>query len=179
MFKIVLIALALHLRFGPMLERPPDLAGLGTWYGPPGFVEGQTMANGEPLRLHAPTVAVDVSHRDEWLNKSALVLTGCGGVHKVRITDTGYLYRAGYFRLGVRAGCLRYWSVSEPPEEDWELAERVLNRAVVQDKTHWLDGDELPVVADFPQWYFAREVACKVDGWGKGDTTRIWLWVLP
>ena len=177
MFRIILIALALQLRFGPMLERPPDLVGLATWYGPPGFVEGQTMANGEPLRLHAPTVAVDVSHRDGWLNRTALVLTECGGLHKVRVTDTGYLYRAGLFRLGVRSDCRRYWWVGEPPEEDWELAERVLDRAVLEPETEWLEGEVYSVVADFPMKYFARVVACKVDGWGKGDTTRVWVWV--
>ena len=178
MFRIVLIALALHLRFGPMLERPPDLHGLSTWYGPPGFGDGDIMADGTPLALDGPTVAVDVSHK-AWLGRDALVLTECGGVHRVRITDTGHLYRAGLFRLGIRDGILCYWPASKPEEQTLTLAEQVLKIPVYEPHTEWLQDEAYLVVADFPMKYFARVVACKTDGWGKGDTTRIvGMWVL-
>jgi hypothetical protein len=178
MFRIILIALALHFHLGPILERPPDLHGLSTWYGPPTFSDYDTMANGEPLDLDAPTVAVDVSHRKEWLNRTALVLTECGGAHRVRVTDTGHLYRAGLFRLGKRAGCRRYWPVGEPSQQQLELAEVVLETAVLKSQTEWLRDEIHLVVADFPMRYFSRVVACEVDGWGKGDTTRVMIWVL-
>jgi hypothetical protein len=177
MFRIILITLALCAHFGPIMEHPPDLVGLSTYYGPPAFLDGDAMANGQPLRLDAATVAVDAS-RKAWLNRDALVLTECGEIHRVRITDTGYLARAGLFRLGVRNGLLRYWPVGEQPEPEPELAEQVLEKPVIEEKTHWLDGDELPVVADFPADFYADEVACRVDAWGRGDTQKIWLWLL-
>ena len=94
----------------------------------------------------------------------------------MRVTDTGRLYNAGLFRLGVRDGHLRYWSVSKI-EEDWELAERVLERSVLEADTEWLKDIAFPVVADFPEKFFARYVACRVDAWGKGDTTEVMIWV--
>jgi len=76
----------------------------------------------------------------------------------------------------VRGGGLRYWSVSEV-EEDWELAERVLDSSVLETKTEWLEALAWPVVADFPERFFARRVACRVDAWGRGDTTRVMVWM--
>jgi hypothetical protein len=177
MFRLILITLALYAHFGPMMERPPDLVGLSTWYGPPAFCDGDAMANGEPLRLDGATVAVDAS-RKAWLGRDAVVLTECGEIHRVRITDTGYLANAGLFRLGVRGGQLRYWPVGGQPELKLELAERVLKTSVVQEEIHWLDGNELPVVADFPMRFYADEVACRVDAWGKGDTQKVMMWIL-
>lgn len=179
MFKIVILALAAWLGLGPLLSRPPDLSGLAIWYGPPAFREGDTMADGRPLRLAGATVAVDVSHHDQWLGRGALVLTECGGLRRVHIADTGKLYRVGRFRLGVRVGCLRYWPVGEPEVQELEMAERVLERPVLEPETQWLEGVSWPVVADFPQLYFAREVACRVDAWGNGDTTKVAIWILP
>jgi hypothetical protein len=175
-FRLIFITLVLYAHLGPIMQRPPDLVGLSTWYGPPAFLDGDTMANGKPLRLGGATLAVDVSRR-AWLDREALVLTECGGLHRARVTDTGYLRGAGLFRLGVRGGVLRYWPVSFPQEE-LELAERVLERPVIEEPTHWLDGDELPVVADFPMRFYVDEVACRVDAWGRGDTQKIWLWLL-
>jgi hypothetical protein len=177
MFRLILVTLALYAHFGPVMERPPDLAGLSTWYGPPAFLDGDEMANGEPLRLGGATLAVDVS-RKAWLGREALVLTECGEIYRVRVTDTGRLANAGLLRLGVRGDRLRYWPVGGQPERELELAERVLERPVAVEETHWLDGDELPVVADFPMRFYADEVACRVDAWGKGDTQRVWIWVL-
>ena len=94
----------------------------------------------------------------------------------MRVTDTGYLDRAGFFRLGVRGDQLRYWSVSEV-EENWELAERVLGSSVLKPETDWLEDTARPIVADFPERFFARRVACRVDAWGKGDTTRVMIWI--
>ncbi len=177
MFRIVLLTLALYANLGPIMERPPDLVGLSTWYGPPAFRDGDTMANNQPLHLDGATLAVDAS-RQAWLNRDALVLTECGEIHRARITDTGYLHGAGLFRLGVRGGVLRYWPVGGFPEPKLELAERVLENPVMVDETHWLNGDELPVVADFPMEFYAKVVACRVDAWGKGDTQKIMVWVL-
>ena len=73
MFKIVLLALILHVGLGSVLTRPPDLHGLATYYGPPAFCEGDGMRNGEPLRLNAATVAVDASHWPRWANARAVV----------------------------------------------------------------------------------------------------------
>jgi len=178
MFRIILVALALHLRFGPMLERPPDLHGLSTCYGPPAFSDGDVMANGEPLYLDAPTVAVDDSLR-YLLGRDALVLTECGGLHKVRIADTGYfdekcrLFRKGQRRVGDWLQ-RRYWCVQ------WAKPVRmpVVTDAIMADNTEWLEDKAYPVVADFPMWYYARVVACRVDAWGRGDTQKVMLWVL-
>lgn len=176
MFKLILLTLALHLHLGPMMERPPDLVGLSTWYGPPAFCQGDHMANGEPLDLDAPTVAVDLSHRN-WLGRDAFVLTECGGLHRVRVADTGRLYEVGgWLRLGVRQGQLRYWPVLGGVEA--EGAEPVLLTSVTDRGIEWRDGDAYRVVADFPRDFYARVAACRVDAHGRGDTQRVWLWIL-
>lgn len=176
MFKIILIALALHAQFGPILERPPDLHGLSTWYGPPAFCQGDTMANGEPLDLDAPTVAVDKSHKN-WLGTEALVLTECGGLYRVRVTDTGRLYKVGgWLRLGVCQGQLRYWPVLEGISV--QGAEPVLLSPVAERGIEWRGDRAYRVVADFPRDFYARVAACRVDHWGKGDTQRVMVWVL-
>jgi len=179
MFRIILVALALQLRFGPMLERPPDLHGLSTCYGPPGFRQGDTMANGEPLDLDAPTVAVDDSLK-HLLSRRVLVLTECGTVHKVTVADTGYfdekcrLFRKGQRRVGGwlqrRYWCVRWAKLDGTP---------VITDSVTADNTEWLEDESWPVVADFPMWYYARVAACRVDAWGRGDTQKVMLWVLP
>lgn len=161
MFRIVLIALILHLGLGPVLSRPPDLTGLATWYGPPGCAQGDTMANGESLDLDGPTVALDRSRRD-LLGRRAVVLADCGKVAVVRVTDTGMLDAAGKVRFGV--GPLdqaRYWPA---------------HRTDVR----WSDGAvEMPFVADFPQGFFRHRVACSTDGRGRGETTVVRVWILP
>ena len=63
MFKLVLLALAMHTA----------LHGLGTYYGPPAFCEGDGMRNGKPLRLDGATVAVDATHWPQWADARAIV----------------------------------------------------------------------------------------------------------
>lgn len=136
---------------------PLAIHGLATWYGPPANLGGDTMANGGPLRLAAPTVAVDVSRRD-LLGRRAVVLTGCGRLRFVEVTDTGRLAAAGPARFGVGPlGSAHYWPA---------------DKAGVR----WADGPELWFVADFPRDYFAGRVACGVDAWGRGETTEVWVW---
>lgn len=176
MFRLILITLALYAHLGPIMQRPPDLVGLSTWYGPPAFLDGDAMANGEPLRLDAPTVAVDAS-REAWLNLDALILTECGGLHRVRITDTGRLYEVGgWLRLGVRLGQLRYWPVLEGVSVLG--AEPVLLSPVMDRGIKWRGDRAYRVVADFPMQFYVGQVACRVDHWGKGDTQKIMVWVL-
>lgn len=174
MLKLILLTLALHAWLGPAMQRPPDLHGLATYYGPPAFCQGDTMANGEPLDLDAPTVAVDVSHRDDWLGLDALVLTECGGLHRVRVTDTGRLYEVGgWLRLGVRGDQLRYWPVGVETE-----AEPVLLSPVLKARIEWMEAGAFQVVADFPQKWYTRVAACQTDAYGHGDTQQVSLWIL-
>jgi len=176
MFRLILITLAFHASLGPVMQRPPDLVGLSTWYGPPAFLDGDTMANGQPLRLDAPTVAVDAS-RKAWLNREALILTECGGLHRVKIADTGRLYEVGgWLREGVRQGQLRYWPVLEGVSV--QGSEPVLLSPVADRGIEWRGGKAYRVVADFPMEFYAGEVACRVDAWGKGDTQKVMVWVL-
>jgi hypothetical protein len=173
---LIALTLALRAQFGPILERPPDLVGLSTWYGPPAFCQGDTMADGMPLDLDAPTVAVDVSRR-AWLGREALVLTECGGLHRVRVADTGRLYKVGgWLRLGVRQGQLRYWPVLEGVAV--QGSEPVLLSPVAGRGIAWREDRAYRVVADFPMKYYSGQVACRVDAWGKGDTQRVMVWVL-
>ena len=173
---LIAFALALRAQFGPILERPPDLHGLSTWYGPPVFVDGKRMADGTPLDLDAPTVAVDLSHKN-WLGWEALVLTKCGGLHRVRVADTGRLYEVGgWLREGVRQGQLRYWPVLEGAAA--QGSEPVLLSPVAERGIEWRGDRAYRVVADFPMEYYSEVVACRVDAWGKGDTQRVMLWVL-
>lgn len=176
MFRFVLITLALHASLGPLMQCPPNLAGLSTWYGPPAFLDGDVTASGEPLRLDGATLAVDVSRRP-WLGRDALVLTECGGLHRVRITDTGRLYEVGgWLRLGVRQRQLRYWPVLEGVSI--QGAEPVLLSPIADRGIEWRSAKAYRVVADFPMEFYADEVACRVDAWGKGDTQKVWIWVL-
>ena len=104
--KIPLIVLLFFTSLGvpwPVIEglaTPSDLMGLATYYGPPAFCQGDEMANGEPLDLDGATVAVDESLR-HLLNRKAVVVTECGQAHVVRVTDLGWLRRAGWFRWGI------------------------------------------------------------------------------
>lgn len=157
MFKIVLAVLAVMLM--PLMW-PPDLIGLGTYYGPPAFSDGALMRNGEALDLSEATMAVDDSQA-EWIDRWAVVLTECGGFHRVRITDTGMLEAAGKVRYGVGPlNQVRYW-----PEDRIDVK--------------WADGAvELPFVADFPAAFFHDEIACVLDTYGRGDTVMLVVWVL-
>ena len=177
MFRLILITLALHTSLGPIMQRPPDLVGLSTWYGPPAFMDGDVMANGEPLRLNGATVAVDAS-RKAWLGRDALVLTECGGLYRVRVTDTGELYEVGgWLRLGVRQGQLRYWPVLEGVSI--QGSEPVLLSPVADRGIEWRNGKAYRVVADFPMKFYADNVACRVDAYRRGDTQKVMMWVLP
>lgn len=156
MFKIILFALAMSF---PL--RQPDLIGLGTYYGPPAFRNGDVMRNGRALDLSAATMAVDTSYA-EWMNREAIVLTECDGLHRVCITDTGLLKAAEKVRFGVGPlSCARYWH---------------------EDRTDikWADGAiSLPYVADFPVTFFQDEVAYMWDAYGRGETVMLIVWVLP
>lgn len=163
---------ALCLLAWPLCQSP-DLHGLATHYGPPAFLDGDVMRNGEPLDLSAPMMAVDDSHWPEWKDAAAWVLTECGTVYRVRVTDTGRLYQiGGWLRLGIRQEQLRYWPVQVKTD-----TEPVLLESVVETKTEWLDDKPLRVVADFPERFYAKQVACKAGARGQGDTMKVWLWV--
>jgi len=70
------------------ITSPLPVIGLATHYGPPAFMPGDGMRNGEPLDLSAPTVAVNDCRKDgdgvclndwdkpywpQWGNKELLV----------------------------------------------------------------------------------------------------------
>lgn len=176
MFKIILLALAASLGLAPLVQRPADLHGLSTHYGPPAFLDGDTMANGQPLDLDAATVAVDVSLRGKWLGREAIALTECGTLHRVDVTDTGRLYEVGgWLRLGVRMGQLRYWPVLEGLAVAG--SEPVLLTPVVGRGIEWREARAYRVVADFPAKFYEGAVACRSDGNG-GDTQKVWVWLL-
>lgn len=160
MFKIVLTVLAAMLMIPVSSLWPPDLIGLGTYYGPPAFSNGALMRNGGALDLSEATMAVDAS-RVGWIEHWAIILTECGEFHRVRITDTGMLEAAGKVRYGVGPlSQARYWS---------------------EDRTDvkWADGAvELPFVADFPAAFFRGEVACAWDAYGHGETVALAVWIL-
>lgn len=155
MFKIVLTALTVIF-----LMSPPDLIGLGTYYGPPAFSDGALMRNGEALDLSEATMAVDDSHA-EWMDHWAIVLTECSGLHRVKITDTGLLKAVGKVRYGVGPlNQARYWSEDRTDVE-------------------WADGTvEMPFVADFPVTFFHDEVVCTWDAYDRGGTVMLVVWVL-
>lgn len=114
------------------------------------------MRNGQGLQLAAPTVSVDASHTD-WLDETVVVLTECGGIHLVRVTDTGYLEKTKNgqplrFRLGISSVTrqLRYWPV-------WDV------EPVLTDAVEWREDKTYKVVADFPRDFFLNEVTCNDD----------------
>lgn len=72
----------------------------------------------------------------------------------------------------MRGGSLRYWSLDTEAGE-----EPVLTEAVWKLETDWKADEAYRVIADFPERFFARHVACRVDAWGKGDTTKVMIWV--
>lgn len=131
------------------------LSGLATWYD-----GGTIMRNGEALQLAAPTVSVDASHID-WLDRTAVILTECGGVHFARITDTGPLYKAGRFRLGISKFTQqrRYWPVVDATP-------------VLTDTIDWQEDTTYKVVADFPRDFFLDKIAC--DG---NETLRVRIYI--
>jgi len=164
------IVVALLLTLAP-------LQGLATYYGPPAFVQGDVMANGRPLDLWGPTVAVDDGLK-HLLNERVLVVTECRTMFIVTITDTGHfdeeclLFRKGQRRVGnwIQE---RYWCVLEAESKGMP----VVSDTLAMEDVGWLEDGSWPVVADFPQWYFAR-IACKVDAYGHGDTMRVGIWPL-
>lgn len=160
MFKIVLTVLAAMLVIPVSSLWPPDLIGLGTYYGPPAFSNGALMRNGEALDLSEATMAVDDS-QVEWVDRWAVVLTECGELHRVRVTDTGMLEAAGKVCYGVGPlNQARYW-----PEDRIDVK--------------WADGAvKLPFVADFPAAFFHDEIACVLDAYGQGGTVMLAVWVL-
>jgi len=146
------------------------LRGLATWYGPPLFNGGDIMRNGQVLDLSARTVAVDASYVD-WLDRKAIVLTECGGVHIVTVTDTGQLYKAGRFRLGISrfTNQLRYWPV---------VPNAANSVPVLQDTIDWQGEGAIThrIVADFPRDFFLDEISC--DG-NETLEVRIYVWQSP
>jgi len=93
------------------------------------------------------------------------------------VADSGYLYSAGLWRLGVKGGVLRYWPASFEVGK-LELAKRVLVKPVVADDTVWLDDRLLRIVADFPSEFYRDEVACSPNAPGGPDTEEVWLWLI-
>jgi len=140
----------------------PDMVGLATHYGPPTNCQGDTTSSGRPLNLWGQTAAVDVSLRDTLLNEEIYVLTECGQIYKVLVTDTGRLYKAGWWRLGVRGSVRRYWHV----DEDW--GEPVLPYTPIP--TKWLEDKSYQMVLDFPI-YFRKSIPCK-----PGKTMKVAVW---
>lgn len=67
---------------------------------------------------------------------------------------------------------MRYWPIDVRTE-----AEPVLAEAVWEPETDWKANKAYRVIADFPEHFFARRVACRVDAWGKGDTERVMIWI--
>lgn len=145
------------------LLRAPDLHGLAVYYDPclrhvssgdQALCREQPqdlMRNGEPFQLDAPTVSVDRSHWPKWANAEAIVLTECGGLFKVHVTDTGMLKAAERYGYGVHEICasectrtLRYWPVGTGGVK-------------------WEDDATYPIVADFPMRFFAEHVTCEPD----------------
>lgn len=169
-----LIALLAALGLSCLL-RAPDLHGLGVFYDPclrhvssedQALCRKQPqdlMRNGEPFQLGAATVAVDAGYWPAWANREAIVSTECGGLFRVRVTDTGMLKAAKRFRYGVHEICasectrtLRYWPAGTGGVK-WE-------------------GDvTYPVVADFPMGFFAEHVTCEPDTMA---TTIVAVWIL-
>jgi hypothetical protein len=188
MFRLILITLALLASHGPVMERPPDLVGLASYYGPPGFCQGDVMRNGEPLDLNAPTMAVNDCRRDEsgaclydwdvsywprWANKEAIIyVPDCNRWLFVRVKDTGHLYSAGLHRLGIRGGIKHYWSLPPEPQE-LDLAVRVLEKPVIEEETVWLEEETYRYVADFPVQYFRQAVSCGPAYPGP----VVWIWI--
>jgi len=181
--------MALFLSLGVAFPvRPPDLIGLATSYGPPAFQNGDVMRNGERLDLAAPTVAVndcrkdrngeclyewDVPYWPQWAGKTLLVFVpDCGRFWEVRVTDTGYLTSAGWFRLGIRDGIQHYWALESEPEA-LELAVRVLEEPVVEADTIWLEEARYRVVVDFPEEFFRQHVSCGV--MYPGPVVAVWV----
>lgn len=124
------------------------------------------MRNGQGLQLAAPIVAVDVSRRD-WLDKTAVVLTECGGIYFVRVTDTGYLEstKGGEplrFRLGISrlTKQLRYWPVGDV-------------EPVLADAIEWREDRAYKVVADFPRDFFLDKIVC-----GGNKTLKVKLLII-
>ena len=169
MFYIVFLALMACSGLAP-LAGPPDLHGLATWYDPCahqsqiGDYEGcrqgdHVMRNGQPFRYDGATVAVDTSHWPEWDGARAMVLTQCGRLVSVEVTDTGLLYAAGEFRLGVGPlSTLRYWPADQ--------------------EIRWLDELVYRVVADFPADTFRERVSCNPSANGGAETTVVAVWIL-
>jgi hypothetical protein len=136
---MIQIVLAAFLSWWP-------LHGLATYYGP----TGELMRNGERLDLSAPTMAVDKSW-SHLLGREVVILTSCGGVRLVTVTDTGMLFDAGWMRLGIGPlDTLRYWPA---------------HRTDVK----WTEDREYRFIADFPQEYFDRKLSCN------DTTTKVWI----
>lgn len=168
----ILVALILYTSI-PL--RMPDMVGLATPYGPPAFCQGDRMRSGQELDLAAPTMAVndcrknstgqcvydwDISYWPQWANKRAIVfIPECEKLLIVDIKDTGRLRSAGQRRLGIRDGVKHYWGLPLP-EEEYELATRVLDEPVLEPNTTWLEDEVYWVVADFPVEFYEREVLC-------------------
>lgn len=170
MFETVLLILVASLDL-VSLAGPPDLRGLATWYDPCTAhisradreqcgKQTHLMANGGTYNADAPTVAVDVGLRDEWLGRRVVVFAECGHIVAVEVTDTGLLAAAGEFRQGVGGlGTLRYWPAH------WTDVE-------------WIGDEALPVVADFPVSFFRETVCCRPGAAGGLETTVVAIWLV-
>lgn len=161
---------ALILSLPVPLRGIPDMVGLATHYGPPAFCRGDTMANGEPLDLWGRTVAVDDSMK-HLLNSEVYMLTECGQIYEVRVTDTGYLdehcllYRWGTKRVADWK-VARYWCTQLPQTEGTP----VLGFPILEEETEW-EGEEYPLILDLPIG-FRESIPCQ-----KGETMKVAVWL--
>ena len=82
-----------------MLLGQPRLVGLASHYDQC-FSPACVFRNGEPWSPDAQIVAVDDSEYRELAGKQLLIVTENGRVAVLKVADSGYLYRAGYFERG-------------------------------------------------------------------------------
>ena len=128
------------------------------------------MTNEEPLDLWGQTAAVDDSMR-HLLNSEVVVLTECGQVYEVTVTDLGRLdEHCSLFRWGTkRVGdwdVSRYWCTKFPKTEGTP----VLASPVLEEETEW-EGKEYPLILDFPV-HFRESIPCR-----KGETMKVAVWI--
>lgn len=127
------------------------------------------MANGEDLDLWGRTVAVNIEMR-HLLNQDIFMLTECGQIYKVRVTDTGdldkycLLYRWGMRRVGDWK-VARYWCTKLP-----EVGKPVLASPILEEETEW-EGGEYPMILDLPV-HFRESIPCQQD-----ETMKVAVWL--
>jgi hypothetical protein len=128
------------------------------------------MANGEPLDLWGRTAAVDDSMK-HLLGQDVYMLTECGQIYKVRVTDTGHLDEGCLlYRWGVQRAAdwnvARYWCTKLPKTEGIP----VLGSPILEEEMEW-EGDEYPLILDLPA-HFRESIPCQ-----EGETMKVAVWL--